>query len=289
MDNGDPVRRRRRGASGRGGTTPQCGCPVPRGCEKPIIRLGSGPPRPRRAGHGHHRRSHVPGFRRPGRARGLAPLAVREGPYRHGTLRRRRVLGLAAGRADRDRGSDAAGRRRGSVPDRADLAEAVRLHAGPRHDRRGRQRRHHRHRAGALGPEGQGAGHAGLEPAGRQDARPHPAVRPRVRRGTGARAGRPRLHGDEALRLAGRGEPRAEAAQRVRAGDRPDGRCRRRALADAGGRDLAGPASGALRPAVLRGSRLGRGHRRSGAGGAGGGPADRDRRGLPPTCSRCAR
>ena len=81
----------------------------------------------------------------------------------------------------------------------------------------------------------------------------------------------------------------AEAAQRVRAGDRPDGRCRGWSVADAGGRDLAGPAAGALRPAVLRGSRVGRGHRRPGAGRAGGRPADRDRRGVSQPVRGCVR
>ena len=48
-------------------------------------------------------------------------------------------------------------------------------------DRRGRQRGHDRHRNDVSGHQGEGPRHARVEPAGRQDAGPHPSIRSRLR------------------------------------------------------------------------------------------------------------
>ena len=75
---------------------------------------------------------------------------------------------------------------------RAALAEDADRDDGPRHDRRGRRRRHDRHRDGALGHPGEVRQQADLQPARRARPRPRADLRARrhARAGPGARRAR---------------------------------------------------------------------------------------------------
>ena len=106
---------------------------------------------------------------------------------RRGHLRRRRMLRMAAGHRDGDPGSYADAHRRGPGPHRPAVAQDAGRDDGSRHARNGRRRRDDRHRDGALGHQGQGAGPAGLEPARRPVPRPGPRLWPRQ----DSRQGRP--------------------------------------------------------------------------------------------------
>ena len=126
--------------------------------------------------------------------------------------------------------------------------------ADPRDDRGHRGRGDVGDRDGPVGHQGEGPRHPGLEPAGREDARPAAGVHPLRRRRTGARAGRPGVHRPQdgehrELRAPGRRDPR-----RGRGRDRPDGRPARHALDDHARRHLDGARPRGVRPLLLRGA-----------------------------------
>ena len=218
-------------------------------------------PRSQEASHEDHADQDVPdagrlavrsrlGLGRQGPSDRIAQLAVRQGLHRRGHLRRRRVLRLAA----RDRSGGARpcrhSRRRGPRQHREALAEDDGRPDGARRNRRRRRGRHERHRHGAVGHQGQGAQHAGLEPARRAGARPHPHLFACLRTGRGAGAESARHHRGQDRRRArsaaqGRRHPRSRRRRRGH-----HGRPARSAMDDAQGRHRARPGAGALSPAV---------------------------------------
>ena len=113
---------------------------------------------------------------------------------------------------------------------------------------------HDRHRHGAVGHQGQGARRAGLEPARRQGARPHPRLRPRQH--AGASRCRLKERGFTAFKCGGVSDPvRKVATLREAVGDEMD------IMIDLHGPPWLTPADAgagrprarALRPAVRRG------------------------------------
>ena len=101
-------------------------------------------------------------------------LAVREGLHGRGPLGHRGEQRMAAGDRDRGAGHRSDPDRRRPDEHRANLAEDPDRHDGQRHDGDGWIRRDERHRHGAVGHQGQGPQHAGVEPVGREDTGPNP-------------------------------------------------------------------------------------------------------------------
>ena len=194
------------------------------------------------------------GLGRQGPSDRISQLAVRQSLHRRGHLRRRRVLRLAA----RDRSGSARprrhSRRRGPDAHREALAEDDGRPDGARRHRRGRRRRHERHRHGAVGHQGQGAQHAGLEPARRAGARPHPHLFACLRAGRGAGAESARHHrGQDRRRARSAAQGRRHSRSRRRRRGH-HGRPARSAMDDAQGCHRARPGAGALPSAVPGGS-----------------------------------
>ena len=144
------------------------------------------------------------GLGRQGASDRVAQLAVRQGatPTRASTA----SASARAGRASSKTAVQRPGRhprRRGPGPHREALAEDDGRPDGARRHRRRRRRRHERHRHGAVGHQGQGARHAGVEPARRAGARPHPHLCACLRAGGGARSEAARHHrGQDRRRVA---------------------------------------------------------------------------------------
>jgi hypothetical protein len=171
-----------------------------------------------------------------------AQLAVREGLHRRGHRRHRRVFRLAA--RDRDRGAGPAAHpdRRGPHPYRAAVATHDVGHHGARPDRHGRRRRDDRHRHGAVGHQGQGARHAGLEPARWPGARQDPHLCARQHARSGAEPEGARRHGHQVRRRVRPGAQGRRAARSHRRGDGPHDRPARPAVDDARRRGAVWPA-----------------------------------------------
>ena len=144
-----------------------------------------------------------------------AQLALRQGLHRRRPHRHRRMQRMAARDRARRAGSRPCAGRRGPRAYRAPVAEDDERHHGPRHDRRGGRRRHDGHRHGAVGHQGQGAQHAGVEPARRQGARQDPHLQPCQHARGRARPRLARHHRDQDRRREGqRAQGRDACARR---------------------------------------------------------------------------